>query len=170
MRGKAIEQIARRRLFAPPFLAGLWWRIRRVGLIACFKQSHKLRFPVFSLQWVQARAALVASLLDGGFDVQQQADHLSCPGLVLLFGEKGQLTQVMHVTERMLAQIVPVRLPAVMHTDSLEVLEDADGIQGLLAAFGMDLIVRQLLGRTACWLPGPSVCKIPRFLRTKCPA
>ncbi len=34
MLGKPIEQIASRRLFAPPFLACLWWRIRRVGLVA----------------------------------------------------------------------------------------------------------------------------------------
>src|SRR5262245_37847005 len=29
MLGQAIEQIARRRLFAPTFLAGFWWRIGR---------------------------------------------------------------------------------------------------------------------------------------------
>src|SRR5438876_9795130 len=36
--GKAIEQIASCRLFAPTSLACLWWRIRRVGLLALGQQ------------------------------------------------------------------------------------------------------------------------------------
>src|SRR6266853_138549 len=37
--GQAIEQIASRRLFAPPFRTGLWWRVRWVCLITCCQQS-----------------------------------------------------------------------------------------------------------------------------------
>src|SRR3989442_223242 len=36
---EAIEQIAGRRLFASAFLASFWWRIGRVGLIACLEQG-----------------------------------------------------------------------------------------------------------------------------------
>src|SRR5438876_11393985 len=39
VRGQTIEQVASCRLFAPTFLACLWWRIRRVGLIAFGQQG-----------------------------------------------------------------------------------------------------------------------------------
>src|SRR6476660_8681470 len=44
--GKAIEQIASCRLFAPTFLACLWRRIRRVGPIAFLQQGSIASFPV----------------------------------------------------------------------------------------------------------------------------
>src|SRR5258708_28974073 len=49
VRRQTIEQIAGRRLFAPTPSADLWWRIRRVGLIALTPQRHILPFPVAPL-------------------------------------------------------------------------------------------------------------------------
>src|SRR2546421_292509 len=43
--GQAIEQIASGRLFAPTFLAALWWRIRWVGLIALGQQGPRAALP-----------------------------------------------------------------------------------------------------------------------------
>ncbi len=93
-------------------------------------------------------AALGSRLLDGGFDVQQQVFHLCCPSLLLLFLQKDQLAQMVNVAEGMLAEIEPIRLQAIMHTDPLEILEDADGVQSLFAPLGMDRIVGQVLGCT----------------------
>src|SRR6266699_1129056 len=53
---------------------------------------------------------------------------------------------MMDVTERMLTEILPIGTKAIMDTDPLELRQDADGVQGLFAALGMDGIVRQLLG------------------------
>src|SRR6266699_3536698 len=66
--GQAIEQIARRRLFAPTPSAGLWRWIRRVGLIAFGQQGSIAGFPVGHLQRMQtaaasARACATAALL-----------------------------------------------------------------------------------------------------------
>ena len=47
--GKAIEQIARCRLFASAFLGDLWWRIGRVGQVAFLQQSAIACFPVLHL-------------------------------------------------------------------------------------------------------------------------
>ncbi len=55
---------------------------------------------------------------------------------------------MMRLIERMLTGRAPIRTPAVMHTDPMEVFEDPDGIQGLFAAFGMDHIAGQLLSCT----------------------
>src|SRR5215472_15556535 len=108
VRGQAIEQITSRRLLASPLLAGLWCRIRQVGLIALGQQSCIASFPVGHLQRMQEASTLGSCLRDGGFHIQQQLVHLSGPGLLLLFVQEGQLPQMMHVTERMLASILPM--------------------------------------------------------------
>src|SRR5260370_39995851 len=51
--GQAIEQIASRRLFAPTPSAGLWWRIRWVGLIAFGQQCAISGCPIGLLQRMQ---------------------------------------------------------------------------------------------------------------------
>jgi hypothetical protein len=97
---------------------------------------------------MQTAAALCSCLLDGDFHVQQQRFHLPGPLLLVLFVQEGQVPQMMHVAKRMLAQIEPIRPPAIMHTDPVEVFEDADGVQGRFPSFGMDGIVGQVLRRT----------------------
>src|SRR5258707_10874888 len=64
--GQAIQQIARRRLFAPTPSASLWRRIWRVGLIALGKPRFRAGFPAGHLQWMQMTAALGSCLLDSG--------------------------------------------------------------------------------------------------------
>ena len=81
VRGQAIQQIARRRLFASPSLADFGWGIGWVGPIAFFQQGSVLCFPVGHLQRMQTGAALGSRLLDGGFDVQQQRLSSGLPRL-----------------------------------------------------------------------------------------
>jgi hypothetical protein len=145
--GEAIEQIARRRLFAPTFPARRWGRIGRVGLIAFGKPGAIASFPVSQLQRMQTTAALCSCLLDRSFALQEQFFHLGCPGLPLLFLQEGQVAQMMHITAGMLAPKLPIRSRAIMHAHPAEVCQDADGIQGRFAPFGMDRIVGQVLCR-----------------------
>src|SRR5579859_3236897 len=65
---------------------------------------------------MQTGAAKGSCLLDSSFAVQEQFFHLRSPGLLLLFLQEGQVPQMMHVAERMLAHIQPIRPPAIMHT------------------------------------------------------
>src|SRR5260221_7172464 len=162
--GQAIQQIAGCRLFPSSFLPHFWWRIRWIGLIALVQHGQILRFPVGHLQGRQTRVALDSRLIDSSFDVQQHGFHLARPVLLLLFMQKGQLPQMVNVAERMLTGILPIGTPAIMHTHSLEVLEDANGFQGLFAPLRMDGIVRQLRRRTDMH-PVTLACHIqPRFI------
>jgi hypothetical protein len=54
--GKAIEQIASRRRFAPTFLTCFWWRIQWVSLRAFGQQGSMVSFPVLHLQRMQTAA------------------------------------------------------------------------------------------------------------------
>jgi hypothetical protein len=86
---------------------------------------------------MQTGAAFGSSLIDSDFDIQEQLFHLPSPVLLPLFVQKGQLTQMMHVTECMRASILPIRTPTIMHTHSLKVCQDANGVQRLFTAFDM---------------------------------
>src|SRR5260370_8696442 len=66
VRRQTIEQIAGRRLFAPTPSADLWWRIRRVGLIALSQQGPILRFPVVHLQRSRSPTAKRPPWIDRG--------------------------------------------------------------------------------------------------------
>src|ERR1700694_4496216 len=54
---------------------------------------------------------------------------------------------MMHVAQPMLTGVAPIGLPAIMHAHSVEVCEDANGIQRFVAPFDMHCIVGELLRR-----------------------
>src|SRR5207248_11303122 len=72
----------------------------------------------------------------------QQADHLSSPGL-LLFVQTRQFPQVMDVTEGMMTQILPVGAPAIMDRDASKGGHDPNGIESIGPSFVMDRIMSQ---------------------------
>ena len=148
-----------------PRLPDFRWRIGRVGPIAFFQQGGIACFPVGHLQRMQAGAALGSRLLDGGFDVQQQRLSSGLPSLAaVLRAGRSVRADGARCTERVLTGIAPIGLPAIMHAHPLEVCEDADGVQRLVAPFGMHGIMRQLLGRTHMH-PVPLACDIEaRFI------
>jgi hypothetical protein len=96
---------------------------------------------------VQPLAALGSCLINGGFHVQQQLFHLFGPGLLKLFIQEDQFSQMVHITQAVLTGVAPIGLPAIMHAHSVEVFEDANGVQRFVTPFGMHRIVGELLRR-----------------------
>jgi hypothetical protein len=75
------------------------------------------------------------------FHLQQQVFEFRCPGLLVLFLEKGQFAQMMDIAEGMRAQIPLVTGPAIMDTHSMELGKNAYLVHGLTASFGMDRVM-----------------------------
>src|SRR5256885_4153709 len=87
-----------------------------------------------------------ARLVGRRFHLPEQILEVFGPDLVILLLQKGQLPQMMDITERMPATGVgSIRLPAVMDTDALVAGQDADGAGRFGSALGMDPVVGQLL-------------------------
>jgi len=63
--------------------------------------------------------------------------------------QKGQLSQMMHVTESMLTPVLPVAGPPIMDPDASEDGKNANGIQGLSPTLGVNGVVGQSRRATA---------------------
>lgn len=94
----------------------------------------------------QYRFAFRASLLDLGFDLQEQFFQLFGPSLLVLLMDKGEFAQLLDIAQRMGTGVIQITGPAVMHADALEVRQNPYGIGSRFAAFRMMLIIGQLRG------------------------
>src|SRR5579875_1477571 len=151
MFAQAIQQVAGRTLFDAP-TASRWGGRSWGKLIGFLKHAQKGAFPIPHFQRIESTLALCSCLLGGLFHRQQQLFELDRPGGSVLLGLKDQLAQHMYQTERMFTVIQEVRRPAIVDANALEEGQDANGVQGLLSAAGMHLIMRQA-GRTGHMLP-----------------
>ena len=145
---EAIEQIARRRLFGPPLFLDGGGRIRRIGLIAFFQYPLIAGDPVSDLQRRERAAPHLSCLITSGLHLPQHVFELGGPALLVLFLKEKQFAQVMDIAQRVQAPVEPVAAKAIMQASALKLRQDADGVQGFFAAFGMDRIVGQRLGGT----------------------
>ncbi len=145
---KTIEQIARRRLFASTFFRHRCGRLRRIGLIASLQHGLIACLPVSDFHGVERYAPLGSCLVAGVFHREQQLAHLVGPCLLLLFIEKEQFAQMVDMAQGMLARVEPVAAKAIMQASAAKVGQDVDGVEGGLAAFGVDGIVGQRGGGT----------------------
>src|SRR5437660_1351296 len=141
-----IEQVAGRALLGSSPCS---WGSGRPGMgqIPFVKDVEKLAFPIGNLQWVKPMFSLFASLLGGLFHIQEQAFQVCGPLAFLLFRQKEQFSQHMHVTTGMHTRVQEVGSPSIMDRDPRERRQDPDSIQGGLTSVGMHLIMGQ--GRRA---------------------
>src|SRR3970282_207828 len=82
-----------------------------------------------------------SGLSDRGLDVEQAVDHRVGPSLLVLLVYEDQFAQMMRVAQTVGAFVPEVRLPEVVNRPSEEIRQDADGLKGGGAAFGMDVVV-----------------------------
>src|SRR5712692_3734384 len=54
---------------------------------------------------------------------------------------------MMHITQAVLTRVAPIGLPAIMHAHAVEVCEDTDGVERIVAPLGMHRIMREWLRR-----------------------
>ncbi len=129
-----IQQVERRRLFASPARGRRTRWKRWVGLvlqIALQEQAAVVFNQSLRQRQGQVRLPRRFGVFHLGFPGQHQVVHPSSPRLVLLFLQKGPVAHVVDIAEGMPAVILAIPAPAIMHTHALNVLEDADGLQGL---------------------------------------
>ena len=63
--------------------------------------------------------------------------HLGSPWLLLQFPDIGAITQEVRPTDAMRTALGVIALPAIAHGPPLQARPDTNGLQGLLASFGM---------------------------------
>src|SRR5260370_250522 len=141
--GKSIEQITRQALARSPSPRHLWWRHPGISRVACCQQVLVALAQVQPGQAIQCALAARSCLLDGLFHLQEQLFHLIGPGLFEDLGHKDQLTQMMHVAQRMGTEVALVAVPAIMHTRSMKPSHNANGVHGRFPTCGMHPLVRQ---------------------------
>jgi len=142
---QAVEQISGGTLWAAPLFPR---RGRGPGseAIPFIQQAQKRRFPGDDFQWMQPALSFGSCLFCRGLHVQEQFFEIGGPDSVLFFRQKDQLTQEMHDAEGVLAPVQEIRPPAIMDGDPLELWQNADRFQRLVATALIDVIVREGLG------------------------
>ncbi len=123
-------------------------RGREIAEIAVQQQATRVCHQAPIQREGQSALPRSSGILNMRFHGQQQLFHLSSPRLVLLFLHKGQVAQHMNIAKGMATVILPVALPAIMHTHAGKALQDADGLQGLNPASSMYRVMGQGRGRT----------------------
>src|SRR6266700_3635476 len=103
----AIEQVAGRTLLVSSPCA---WGSRRprMGQIPFVKEAEKLHFPIGDLQWVKPVFSLQAPLESGLFPIQEQVFQVCGPLAPVLFSQKEQFAQQMHITTGMRTRVQEV--------------------------------------------------------------
>lgn len=151
---QAMQEIASGALFwsAPLGRACDGRRVGGIGLPAFLQDGLILPVPVGYLGWGQLPQPLC--LLHCFLHREQERTQIARPGLSLLLLKEEQLTQMMHVAERMVTKKLPVRCPAVMHHHACIGGEQTNGNKRLASPFGMHSVVRQG-GRDRGMLPEP---------------
>ncbi len=142
---QAVEQISGGTLWASPLFPR---RGRGPGseAIPFIQQAQKRRFPGDDFQWMQPALSFGSCLFCRGLHVQEQLFEIGGPDGVLFFSQKDQLTQEMNDAEGVLAPVQEIRPPAIMDGDPVELWQNADRFQRLVATARIDVIVREGLG------------------------
>ena len=141
---ESVEQIASGTLFAPFGWARIGSRRWRIGLIAFLQERVILGFPIGDFSGIKPLPTALACLFDGGVHVREQRLHGSGPGLLLLFVQEGQFSQVMDITQSMSAGKLPVGGPSIMQTHPIKGGENANVIQRFFAPFSVHAIMGQM--------------------------
>ena len=142
---QAVQQVARSTLFHASFGAGrsLSGGGRRIRVC---EERHELCLPVFHLQRMQRGETVLPCFVSRRFHIQQQGFEVCGPRETLFFGQERQLAHHMHQTKGMRTGIQEVGAPAIMDRCPLKTGQDADGIQGFFASFGVNRVVGELVG------------------------
>jgi hypothetical protein len=153
---KSFEQIARGGLRQPTALSRsavvIWGR--RIRRQSCAQQRLVTGEEVGARRRWQVDAPTGPGVHGGRLHLAPQRFEVGRPRLLILLFEEGQLAQMMDVAQRMAAGGVDaIAPPAVVDAHALVGGQDADGIQRLTPAVGVDRVVGEV-ARTRDVRPG----------------
>ncbi len=98
-------------------------------------------------------------------DIKKAVDHAINPVLVVLLVHKDQLVQMVSVVQPMQAGVAEVGFPEFVESSSDEARQCTDGVEGLAAAFSLDIIICDVHGGGRMKPLNPPVSRFHQSIR-----
>src|SRR5712691_91669 len=149
---ESIQQIASRALFGSPRCSLRLFRLPRcrrrgIGLVPFCEDLVIATKEACQHEDIQFMLAQHFGLLHLGFHFQQELFHLPGPQLLKFFFEKGQLSQMMDVAQRLGEAVALIAQEAIVDAGATKLWSNANGIQSRAPSPGMSRVVGESIGR-----------------------
>src|SRR5205807_7957530 len=120
---------------------------RGVGLVPFYEEGVITTKQACEYQHIQFVLTQRFGLLHLGFHLQQQLLHLAGPGLLEFFFDEGELSQMMHVAQRLNEPVALIAQEAIMYAGATKLRSNANGIESGAPSTGMSGIMGEAIGR-----------------------